>query len=266
MQLKPIERIEKPTLEEFQHEFVLRDKPVIITGVANEWPACSLWKPDTFKTLFGNVRVPVRESDNELDVFFGESTRRKEISIADYLDSIESVNTSSQRPNYLGNLSLNSPLTQEYYDKLKPHFDFPDYFPENSGVDIRIWVGACNQKSTIHNDPYHNFNAQIFGEKVFMLFAPEEHKKLYVKKLDDELWSSPIDPQQPNLEMFSLFSTANGLEAVLNTGDILFIPAFWWHQALSLTTTININMWLYTQKICNIWEEHPAFKENFTKV
>ncbi|MCC5644518.1 cupin-like domain-containing protein [Nostoc sp. CHAB 5824] len=265
MQLKPIERIKKPTVEEFQHEFVMQDKPVIISGVANEWLACSLWKPDTFKSMFGNVRVPVRKSDNEIDVFFGESTALTEISIADYIDSIQSLNKDSQRPSYLGNLSLTSPLAQEYFDKLKPHFEFPNYFPENSGFDIRIWIGAAYQKSTIHNDPDHNFNAQIFGKKVFLLFAPKEYEKLYVKKVDDELWSSPINPQQPNLEMFPLFSEANGLEAVLNAGDILFIPAFWWHQALSITTSININMWLYTKKICKIWEQHPTFIRNFTK-
>jgi lysine-specific demethylase 8 len=266
MQLKPIERIENPTIEEFQHEFVMQDKPVIITGVANEWLACSLWKPDTFKSMFGDLRVPVRQSDNEIDVFFGKSTALTEMSVADYIDSIESLNTDSQRPSYLGNLSLTSPQAQDYFDKLKLHFDFPNYFPENSGCDIRIWMGATNQKSTIHNDPDHNFNGQIFGNKVFLLFAPEEHEKLYVKKIDDELWSSPVDPQQPNLNTFPLFSEVNGFEAVLNAGDILFVPAFWWHQALSLTTTININMWLYTQKICNIWEEHPAFNRNLTKV
>jgi lysine-specific demethylase 8 len=126
-------------------------------------------------------------------------------------------------------------------------------------------MGAANQKSTIRNDPDHNFNAQIFGKKVFLLFAPEEYKNLYVKKIDDELWSSPIDPQQPNLEMFPLFNETNGLEAVLNVGDILFIPAFWWHQALSLSTTININMWLYTNKIFKFWEQHSAFSCNCTK-
>jgi hypothetical protein len=265
MQLKPIERIEKPGVEQFQHEFVMQDKPVVISGVANDWPACSLWKPDILKSMFGDVRVPVRQSDNELDVFFGESTAVTEISIADYIDSIESLNTDSQRPSYLGNLSLTSPLAQEYFDQLKLHFDFPNYFPENSGCDIRIWMGAANQKSTIHNDPYHNFNAQIFGKKLFLLFSPEEQEKLYVKKWDDELWTSPVDPQEPNLEIFPLFSQVHGLKASLQPGDILFIPAFWWHQALSITTTININMWLYTEKICKGWEQHPAFTENLSK-
>lgn len=265
MQLKPIERIEKPTLEEFQHEFVMQDKPVIISGVANEWAACSLWNPDSLKTMFGDIRVPVRESDNEINVFFGELTATKEISIADYINSIESLNIDSQRPSYLGNLSLTSPLAQDYFDNLKQYFDFPNYFPDNSGCDVRIWMGAANQKSTIHNDIDHNFNAQIFGEKVFLLLAPEEHENLYVKKIDDELWSSPIDPQQPDLKMFPRFNQAHGLEAVLNAGDMLFIPAFWWHQARSITTSININMWIYTKTICKTWEQHPAFNHNFTK-
>lgn len=265
MKLKPIERIEKPSVEKFQHEFVMQDRPVIISGVANEWPAYSLWKPETFKHIFGNVLAPLRESDNELDVFFGNYTQAKVLSIADYIDLISSPPPNGKRPPYLGNISFNDPLAKPHIDVIKSHFDFPNYFPENSGNEIRLWIGAAEQKSTIHNDNYHNFNAQIFGQKAFILFPPEQHERLYAVKIDDELWSSPIDPQQPDLDKFPLFTEASGLEAILNEGDILFIPAFWWHQARAITTCININMWVFTHKISELWnEEHPAFGKSIT--
>lgn len=261
MYIQPIQRIEKPSTDEFQTKFVETNKPVIISGVASEWAASSSWQPKMFKNMFGDISAPLRASDNEIDVFFGQSREQKVMSIADYIDSISSTDINGQRPAYLGNISLNSSLTQQYFEQIKSHFSFPNYFPKNNGHEIRLWIGATNQKSTIHNDNYHNLNAQVFGTKTFLLFPPEEYKKLSVVKIDDELWSSPIDPQQPDLDKFPCFNEISGLEAKLQAGDILFIPAFWWHQARTITTSININMWVFTANICKVWQEHPAFGE-----
>lgn len=261
MKIQPIQRIEKPSISEFQNNFGSQNKPVIISGVANEWTAVDIWQPEMFKNMFGDVSAPLRASDNEIDVFFGKAKEQKVMAIADYIDSISSSNLNGQRPSYLGNISLNSPLTKQYFDKIKSHFNFPNYFPDNSGQEIRLWIGAPDQKSTIHNDNYHNFNAQIFGDKTFLLFSPEEYKKLSIVKIDDELWSSPIDPQNPDLDNFPDFNEINGLEAQLHKGDILFIPAFWWHQARSLTTAINLNMWVFTANICKTWQDYPAFSK-----
>lgn len=77
MKIKPIQRIEKLSLKEFQHEFVMQDKPVIMFGVAKDWFACNLWSLETFKSMFGNVVAPLRASDNEIDVFFENLHKKK---------------------------------------------------------------------------------------------------------------------------------------------------------------------------------------------
>ena len=82
-----------------------------------------------------------------------------------------------------------------------------------------------------------------------------------IVKIDDELWSSPIDPQQPDLDKFPRFKEISGLEAKLQPGDILFIPAFWWHQARTITTAINLNRWVFTANICKTWQEYPVFNK-----
>ncbi|MBD2293374.1 cupin-like domain-containing protein [Anabaena sphaerica FACHB-251] len=266
MKITPIERINQPSITEFCNKFVIPDKPVILTGVANEWKACEQWTPETFKSMFGDVIAPLRASDDEIEVFFGGLAEKKLISIADYIDSILSETQDGHKRLYLGNIPFDSPIAKAHLDKIRPDFEFPNYFPDNTGNDLRLWIGGANQKSTIHNDNYHNLNAQIFGEKTFLLFAPEEYQKLYATKMDDELWSSPIDPQKPNLSKYPLFDDVTGLEAVLAPGDILFIPAFWWHQARSITPSINVNMWVYTHKICEIWEQHPVLSGNMANV
>jgi len=254
MKIQPIARIEKPSLKTFQQEFVKGDRPVIICGVAKDWSACKQWNPKTLKSMFGSVMAPLRGSDNELEVFFGEARQKSVMSIAEYLDLIESIPPNGKRPPYLGNIPFDDPLAKPYLDSIRSQIQFPNYFPENRGSELRLWIGATEQKSTIHNDNYHNLNAQIYGQKAFLLLSPEQHQSLYAVKIDDGLWSSPIDPQQPDWEKYPRFREAIGLEGVLHEGEILFIPAFWWHQARGLTTSINVNMWVYTDDVSRCYE------------
>ena len=55
-----IERIERPTREVFERDYEAHSKPVILTGVTDDWPALEKWGPDYFKQVAGEqeVRVP----------------------------------------------------------------------------------------------------------------------------------------------------------------------------------------------------------------
>ena len=77
MKIKPIERINRPKNKEF-NRYIIQNQPVIITGVANQWQACANWTIESFKNMFGDLTVPLRASDNEINknsyVFLNIST------------------------------------------------------------------------------------------------------------------------------------------------------------------------------------------------
>ena len=54
---------------------------------------------------------------------------------------------------------------------------------------------------------------------------------------------SPVDAEQPDLSRFPRFRGAPLRRAVVEPGDLLYIPSLWWHQAHSLTTSISVNVW-----------------------
>jgi Cupin-like domain len=257
MKIKPIQRIHQPTKKEFE-DYIIQNQPVVITGVANQWQAYNNWTPESFKNMFGDLTVPLRASDNEIDVFFGKDNQQKILRFSEYIDLILNWNFAHKRPPYFGNIFLNDPEIKPIVKPILQDFNFLNYFADSKRNDIHLWIGAAEQKSTIHNDNYQNLNAQIYGKKAFLLFSPEQHELLYPVKIDDELWSSPIDPQNPDLIKYPLFERTSCLEAVLEPGEILFIPIFWWHQARAITTTINLNMWAFTKKISNYWHENNA--------
>lgn len=248
MRRRPIERAENPSAEEFQRRFVAPSRPVIITGAAGGGVARSSCTPDALKAEFGELLVSVRGSDNEFDVFFG-AVPSQTMRLGEYIDLICAAGAGGPRPPYFGNVSLTRSKVEEFSRKLRSYFSFPAYFEDQVGEEVRIWFGAAGQRSIIHNDNYHNLNAQVFGRKSFLLFAPDEYPNLYTRHFSKSCWVSPVDPQEPDLTAYPLFRGAEGYEGVLEEGELLFIPMFWWHQAQALTTCINVNSWVYTAEV-----------------
>jgi hypothetical protein len=252
MKLVPVERVHLPTTEEFQAKY-FHQKPVILTGFTDKWLARKLWKPESMKQVFGHIVVPLRGSDNEFEVFF-KNVGATSMTLGEYFDAISSP-TRQGRPPFLGNISFDHPATREHLKPLRSQFNFPKLFPGADKQEMRLWIGAFGQKSTIHNDNYDNLNAQIIGQKKFLLFSPDQHALLYPRKLTDMCWASPVDRDNPDFETYPLSRQLDGFECTLDPGDILYIPIFWWHQAISESLAININMWGYAQGQSTFWAE-----------
>ncbi len=59
---------------------------------------------------------------------------------------------------------------------------------------------------------------------------------------------SPVDILKPDLEKFPNFSKARRLKCTIRPGDILFMPAFWWHEVQSVPDSkehrnLAVNFW-----------------------
>lgn len=253
MKLEPLQHAAALSRADFRAQHVQRSRPVVLRGAASHWPAMKSWTFPSLGALFGEQRVRVRGSDSALDVFFGGQHER-EMTFSQYLDEILDTKRDGPRP-YLGNLWLNHPQMEAAVLKLFEDFQFADYFSEEPDYQVRVWVAGQGQRSTIHNDSYENMNAQVVGNKRFLLFAPESHDLLYPQKINDQLWASPVNPQAPQLEAYPRFSELSGFECLLQPGDVLYIPKYWWHQALSESACINLNCWSYSQNAIDAtWE------------
>jgi lysine-specific demethylase 8 len=182
----------------------------------------------------------------------GDQIAQKVLTLTEYLRLIEKPGPRGTRPPYAGNISL----TQDpEVASLLATCRFPDCVPLEWQDEYRFWVGAAGQRSTIHNDAYHNFNAQMIGTKHFVLFAPDQHGALYPQFFHRGMWASPIDLDNPDLDQFPEFARATGCEVELQEGEILFIPRFWWHRVLARTLAVNVNRWVFANH--ESWHQQP---------
>ena len=75
---------------------------------------------------------------------------------------------------------------------------------------------------------------KVKGKKRFVLFSPEQFSKLYpypVGHPHDR--QSQVDFNKPDFQKFPKFRLVDALEAILEPGDLLYLPTNWWHYVES---------------------------------
>lgn len=229
------ERISIPTLCGFDHERFLRDyktpcKPVVIKGAAHYWDAVRKWTPEYFAEHYGDKAVvpSVKLPDTEVPYEHTDINYRQPMSIAEFVEQM----TPGQRC-YIDQLKV------EFFEGLEGDYDFADF----KTPDIKattVWIGS-NTRSGLHYDYVDNFFAQIHGSKLAILAAPEEVRNLHV--YPDTHLKSQVAVEHPDLKAHPRFAKAVLWQALLEPGDVLYLPRGWWHYFASSERSISLVCW-----------------------
>ncbi|KAJ1495515.1 hypothetical protein T484DRAFT_1761812 [Baffinella frigidus] len=118
------------------------------------------------------------------------------------------------------------------YEQLPELFDPSTFFSSVLRVTspgLRLWT---------HYDVMDNALAQVSGTKRVVLFAPHDADNLYM--VGDK--SKVTDIDNPDLGRFPLFRHATPFECTLLPGDVLFIPALWFHNVLAQDFSVAVNV------------------------
>lgn len=100
------------------------------------------------------------------------------------------------------------------------------------------WISSAGCATGLHWDSFgpHNFHLQVCGSKRFVLYENAQAPNLYCYGGFKYLlrFAAAVDFERPDLRRFPRFASARGMEVVLRAGDVLFIPAYYWHAASHL--------------------------------
>ncbi|MFM6438098.1 MAG: cupin-like domain-containing protein [Microcystis panniformis] len=204
--------------------------PFVIEGLVSNWPIAVL-KPKSLKNFFGELRVKVRVGDYVQKAFSPERTIL-EMSLAEYFELLQK--DAELIPPYLGNQKL---------PKLTALCQWPDYYQQYDKP--RIWLGPAGTITPLHCDYDDNLFVQVFGEKRFVIYSPNDYELLDPKEINPVLYGSSFDPDSPDYENFPLARDAHFIECIVKPGEMLFLPAGWFHQVKSLTFSLSVNRWAH---------------------
>jgi len=206
--------------------------PFLVTGVVGRWPLCRL-TPQELRERFGEVPVRARVGDYVATAFAPDRAMR-DMSLRAYLDlSLDPGRTpSDDLPPYVGNLELR---------ELNAMCHWPAWFDKMGPP--RFWLGPARTVTPLHCDYDDNIFAQIWGSKRIFLAPPHHDEFLYTREANPVLFGSPFDPEAPDFEAFPLARQAAVVEVVVEPGDMLYVPAGWYHQVRALSFSLSSNRW-----------------------
>jgi hypothetical protein len=231
-----------------------RDRPLVIRGLARNWPlvklagssdtafAKGLAQFDNGTEVDALLMPPEAEGiigyNADFDAFNYAHNR---VSITQGLQRLALYSRQENPPG----LAMQSALISASLPGLLVEHSIPFLEP---AIQPRIWIG--NKVTTpAHFDEFHNIACVVCGGRRFTLFPPDQARNLYIGPLDFAPTGAaigmarldrPDDPRYPRLKL----ALAQAQTAELRPGDAIYIPPMWWHHVESLER-INalVNYW-----------------------
>jgi len=225
--LAEVPRIHRPGEAAFRERAAL-GLPFLVTGVADRWPLAQQ-APAILRTEYGHLQVRARVGDY-IDTAFAPDRAMQDMTLLAYLDLVDSaVDT---LPPYLGNLELRA---------LNRLCHWPTWFDKMGPP--RFWLGPAGTVTPLHCDYDDNLFAQVWGAKRIFLAPPHHDAFLYPKEANAILSGSPFDPEAPDYDRFPLARQASLVACTVAPGEMLYVPAGWYHQVRALTFSLSSNRW-----------------------
>ncbi len=226
--------------EEFERDHYRPSRPVVIRGGARDWPAFGRWTPEHLRDRFGERTVTV--AVNRRGAFDYANARQEPMPFHRAAELIHSDRPDGAVFHYVQQKSLPVEFPELLADVKVPRWiDRPEWIAATN-----LWFGGAGNVTPLHFDRDNNFFAQLHGRKHLTLFDPSHFLDLY-PNLDSPLSHiSRVDLLAPDYERFPKLRDAQPVEVLLEPGDLLYLPPFWWHLVRSLDEAISINFWWRT--------------------
>jgi hypothetical protein len=228
MQLQAIEKVESISAEDFKKNYYTPMKPLVMTGIARQWPAFTKWDWDYFQSVVGHVKVGIYNNVKS-DAYTPINTADDYMKFGDYIDMVRKG--PAEWRIFLFNIFEHAPqITKDFTWPEKLMKGFVKRYP-------MLFVGGQGSVTHMHFDIdlSHILHTQFAGRKRVLLFPFEEQHKLYRKPwevLSLINFEKYFDKENNKLDLkkFPALALAKGYEVILEHGDTLFMPAGYWHH------------------------------------
>jgi hypothetical protein len=243
MRLEGVDRRHKLSRQDFIELYEKPNRPVILTGIIDDWPALTRWKPHELVKHFGEI--PVRNNGRSTD------GRRFRMRLFDFLAYCSSVNR--EKYLYVFDKKIFGTTPELLADYTVPEYFTDDLFSlmdDEDRPDYRwLLIGPHGSGTPLHTDPHRSsaWNSVISGCKRVSLYPPE----MIPPGVDEELIDSDYYASDDALDWYrnrfpTLVGGARPIECLVFPGETLFIPSGWWHCVLNIGLTVAI-----TQNLCS---------------
>lgn len=219
---------------QFLKDYYAANRPVLMKGAIDDWPAMKKWSPEYLKERFGDCTVEVQTKRLANERYEVQRDRHRErMKLRQFVDLVCEGPTNDI---YMtaNNSGINAQSLAELWDDI---VQIPEYLDGNLPQRGFFWFGPQGTITPLHHDLTNNFMAQVYGRKLVTLIPSYDLSYVY-----NELHCySSVDAGDPDLNRFPLFDQASVIHCEIGPGDLLFLPIGWWHYVEGLTVSITVS-------------------------
>jgi tRNA wybutosine-synthesizing protein 5 len=251
----PVLTGEECSISNFRSCIQIEHTPVVLRGVPLG-RCVDLWKsPDYLisKTENKDVKIHVSTDPKRMDF----RTKNFKYCVCGLHDLIQRASESCEQGNadhfyidskekYYLRSTGNDPrgketvLFQKDFPNLAEDFILPEFFDQENLFSSVLRISSPGIRVWTHYDVMDNLYAQIVGRKKAVMWAPNEASNMYLE--GDKSKVVDIDDHKRNNVDFPKFCKAKQWTCDLIPGDLLYIPALWFHNMTAIDYGVAINV------------------------
>lgn len=127
---------------------------------------------------------------------------------------------------------------KKQFPALANDINFPNFYKQEKFFSSVFRISSAGTQLWTHYDVMDNMLLHVTGRKRVVLFPPSDVPNLYLVGDKSEI----IDIDNVNLERYPKFANVDWYECELQPGDVIFIPALWFHNVIALDFSISVNV------------------------
>jgi jumonji domain-containing protein 7 len=232
--------ISQITQQQWSDEYVEKRQPCLIVDGLHDWPALARWSPQYMKTACAHQTIDVQVS---------HSGKFRYQSDGSPLDPSSQYVLTAVPFAVAADWIIERPSGHAYYISqadILPHKDLLADLRLYRPIDrrmVNLWFGSGDTVTPLHYDAGDNWFAQIFGTKTITLIAPAHTDAVYPVPSGRTTNLSLVDLDSPDMSQYPRFAEVETCVLSVTAGQLLYLPAFWWHHVRAEGTSISVNQW-----------------------
>src|SRR5581483_9441523 len=276
--LARVPRVAELSVESFVSEYLVKNRPVIVTEAMSQWKSLQSWTPEHLSERFGNEKVQaygdlfrladIKPLSTYFSRYFGSTEFRaggstpyvrwychlvgdERVPWAD--DVFQRMSDAWARPSFMPSNSFLLPYcsAQETIDPTV------NWFPAKG-----LFISARGARTRLHADPWNSdaLLCQVCGEKDFVMYEPSQGP--YLTKD-----GKSVDVEAPDLTVFPDYPKARiAYRDTLRVGEIVLVPAGWYHHFNSVSDSISLTWNFVHSSRRKEYLSHLAAKPSDTEI
>ncbi|XP_042023312.1 F-box protein At1g78280-like isoform X1 [Salvia splendens] len=232
-----VERKENMSFEEFHMDYDCL-KPVMISGLADNWPARKSWTSEELLLKYPETKFRISQrSSKKVSMKFKDYVSYTQVQHDEDPLYIFSDEFGEVAPDLLKEYSVPHIFKEDYFDVLdidqRPSYRWLIIGPERSGASWHVDPGLTSAWNTL-----------LCGRKRWALYPPGRVPlgvTMHVNENDGDVDIEGPSSLQWWLDFYPLLADADKpIECTQLPGETIYVPSGWWHCVLNLETTIAV--------------------------